>query len=204
MAESSAARTWGTAIRAIKTNRDIINFFVFIIFKISLQLMFYGHENPIHEKGIRMEKVRRAPNQGTLRAFNGKNQRSRAQCRVYSGVSARAIGVDCAEEKAFASSPGRVQMAVAGAIREICVSLPDGVGAAGVDSEGSADFVAQHGMFAQQSACGRTAGRQQSGEAAAGRGAICTTTSSRLNQMAINCFTIQSLFADALLFAISS
>jgi hypothetical protein len=109
-------------------------------------------------------------------------------------MSAAAIAGSVVEEKTFCSFPGRVQMANAGMSREICVSLPDGAGAVGVDSEGVVDFAAQQGICAQQSGCLPIVARQQSGnEAAASAGAICAHTSIKLNQMAIVCFTTGSL-----------
>jgi hypothetical protein len=104
-------------------------------------------------------------------------------------MSAAAIAGSALEEKAFCSFPGRVQMAVAGMSREICVSFPDGAGAVGAGSEGVVDFAAQQGIWAQQSGRLPIAAWQQSGNAAAGAGPTCAHTSITLNQMAISCFT---------------
>jgi hypothetical protein len=103
-------------------------------------------------------------------------------------VSAKAIGVACAEEKAFASWLGKIHMAATGALRKTCVSFPGAVGVTGAGSEDSVDLAAQHGICAQQSVCWLDTVLQQAGKDTAA-GAICASTSNKPNQMLISCFT---------------
>lgn len=137
-------------------------------------------------------KGRNVPYQGTLRVSSRKNQRSRAQCRAYNGMSAASVGGRVIEEKVFCSFAGKTQLIV-GASTESCVSFADGAGV-GVDSAGADCFAAQHGICAQQSGCLPIVRRQQSGvDAVANAGATCVHISIKLNQMAVICFTSGSL-----------
>lgn len=82
------------------------------------------------------------------------------------------------------------------------MSLPDGVGATGARCEGASDFATQQGICAQHAGSLPFTSLQQFGDVAAiDAGTICASTSSRLNQMAVNCFTTLYLLT-ALLFSI--
>ncbi len=64
-------------------------------------------------------KIRSAPTQGTLRAFNRKNQIRKAQCRVKSGVLFATSGETFMEETKLVGWLGKIQATIAGAINEI-------------------------------------------------------------------------------------
>jgi len=64
-------------------------------------------------------KDRRPPTQGTLRTFNGKNQRSREQFHAYSGATIASNGDARSEEINFTGFSGKVQSTTAGASSEV-------------------------------------------------------------------------------------
>jgi hypothetical protein len=75
----------------------------------------HGHKNSVEWKG----KIRSAPTQGTLRAFNGKNQIRKTQCRVKSGVPLATNGNTFTEETKLVGWLGSTQATMAGAKSEI-------------------------------------------------------------------------------------
>jgi hypothetical protein len=145
---------------------------------------FTGTKFPWSGKG----KIRSAPAQGTLRAFNRKNQIRRAQCRVKSGAPFVASGDTVTEETKLAGWPGSIQATMARAGREISFCAPDGAGIGGTDCELSG-LAAQQAMWPPHAAAQVEPPDLPHATVAVEADANCAQTSNMADKMAVNRFT---------------